>query len=947
MRIEQFQLRRSPGFADNGLKISASKISAHLNIVYGPNGSGKTTLATCFTAIFYPDSVVTWPFVAFSAELSTKVGVRSLHQEGKHRFIDDGGSLQFSQVGLDKLLHFSLEEIAQASDQEFAAWLHKEMMGGYSFQEYREGLNKLEVNLKPLAIKARIKQLENSKKQELERQKALEQDRLALQNANLAVDTLEIQIDELRQQIHSKVSCEDLSLELDKLQKAAEKLPPLAFSLTIHTKELCEHFYKTIEETKGALSQFTQLPSLEKLQLWQTKAMRIAQLQTQLDTLEEKLAQEKHTLASALAWLNIEPEQLNKLDLAGAKNLQELLERKKKQKRMPSALFWVILIALFLLTTTLYFATKSSLAFAVAPLKAFFALYSYLQERKEAKALQEALAQYKIAEHLQLTEVLPLYMQASQKSWDTAAIEHSIKEKKAEMTELQAFFHTEQLPTEPNLLASLCREKMHAVEQKEHLRQKLAETSGKLQALLQPFGASYDDEVLQAVPLAHELKTKIDEIKARLSSYPVSSLEDLEKGRKELHRLEQKRNETLEKRGKFLQNVESTLKEGKLAALQEQLAQEKQKFQAAKNSFIEVQVGHFLIQQIQKKCEENSQSILFQTASQNVAKLTLNRYSLKSPEKDQGQTQFYLYENETGKKRNLKQLSHASRIQVIVAIRLALLAQIEDPEDPFPLFFDETIATGDEERMEVFIELCKELSQTRQVFYFTSRFVDAVKWQANIISLVPMPDIIPQVITTAKQLIEAYPGESLFEYAYRLEGLTQLRQGSVAWILPDIATYQRALQLNITKIGHFFSRSWNELTALEIMPQDYEIARQKAYFLQQCFALQQKNRRITLDLFDELELEPSTLSKLRQLLEIKEHDPYQVCTALHTKDSALKGVRGQTLEKIMQHLKLQGFWKETEEKLDPYQELLENSSLDTRWCQEVIAILWEKTAFVS
>ena len=87
----------------------------------------------------------------------------------------------------------------------------------------------------------------------------------------------------------------------------------------------------------------------------------------------------------------------------------------------------------------------------------------------------------------------------------------------------------------------------------------------------------------------------------------------------------------------------------------------------------------------------------------------------------------------SGEPRTLEQLSTATRVQLLLAVRLAFLEEAEKGRDPLPLFLDEVLSTSDPERSEKIIDAVAELARDgRQVFYLTAQPDEAARWRAAL-----------------------------------------------------------------------------------------------------------------------------------------------------------------------------------------------------------------------
>ncbi len=80
----------------------------------------------------------------------------------------------------------------------------------------------------------------------------------------------------------------------------------------------------------------------------------------------------------------------------------------------------------------------------------------------------------------------------------------------------------------------------------------------------------------------------------------------------------------------------------------------------------------------------------------------------------------------------LEQLSDATRLQLLFAVRMGFIEQQElSGNRRFPIFMDELLANSDDERALTIIEAVKEIAKERQVFYFTAQGDEVEKFRVH------------------------------------------------------------------------------------------------------------------------------------------------------------------------------------------------------------------------
>jgi hypothetical protein len=124
-------------------------------------------------------------------------------------------------------------------------------------------------------------------------------------------------------------------------------------------------------------------------------------------------------------------------------------------------------------------------------------------------------------------------------------------------------------------------------------------------------------------------------------------------------------------------------------------------------------VGDVLVEHVQDETIEASRPAVFQRANELLATITHGRYELVLAE---GKQTFRAYNTAKQKGFALDELSSGTRVQVLLAVRLAFVEQQEQGAR-LPIVLDETLANTDDLRAEVIIRSLIELAKEgRQIF---------------------------------------------------------------------------------------------------------------------------------------------------------------------------------------------------------------------------------------
>lgn len=138
-------------------------------------------------------------------------------------------------------------------------------------------------------------------------------------------------------------------------------------------------------------------------------------------------------------------------------------------------------------------------------------------------------------------------------------------------------------------------------------------------------------------------------------------------------------------------------------------------------------VGHTLVEHLSAATAEASRPAVFRRAQSLLTQITRGRYELLIDD-----ATFRAKDTVRERGLALDELSSATRLQVLLAVRLAFVEQQESGHK-LPLLLDETLANTDDERADAIIESMIELARDgRQVLYFTAQGDEVAKWQTAL-----------------------------------------------------------------------------------------------------------------------------------------------------------------------------------------------------------------------
>jgi len=138
--------------------------------------------------------------------------------------------------------------------------------------------------------------------------------------------------------------------------------------------------------------------------------------------------------------------------------------------------------------------------------------------------------------------------------------------------------------------------------------------------------------------------------------------------------------------------------------------------------------GRFLLDEIETHYEAESQPAVLRQAVTWFGLFARGKYELKVDRNSDDGAVFYARDTTTGRGLSLNQLSRGTRMQLLLALRLAFAAAAEG-NTQLPFVLDEVLSSTDPVRFQAIAEcLLALVREGRQVFYFTCQPGDAQAW---------------------------------------------------------------------------------------------------------------------------------------------------------------------------------------------------------------------------
>ena len=293
----------------------------------------------------------------------------------------------------------------------------------------------------------------------------------------------------------------------------------------------------------------------------------------------------------------------------------------------------------------------------------------------------------------------------------------------------------------------------------------------------------------------------------------------------------EKRDGLLQEITRIRNDIERAGTERQLEAARARVQQARDELEDALEETLFAEAGAFLLDQVSQEHVRSSQPAALRQAADWFARFTRQQFRLHFS--GEAETGFAAIDSSSGEQRRLSELSSGTRMQLLLAVRLAFALQAERGREPLPLILDETLTTTDPARFRAIAESLHTLAREgdRQIFYLSSQPGDIAYWRevdpkARVIDL---PAIRQQAGAIqdpghfelpAPETIPAPENDSAEQYASRL-GVPAIDLWAEADNIPlfyllrdDLSLLQRLLQAGISRVGHMRNLLEGDMTSL-------------------------------------------------------------------------------------------------------------------------------------
>jgi DNA repair protein SbcC/Rad50 len=230
-----------------------------------------------------------------------------------------------------------------------------------------------------------------------------------------------------------------------------------------------------------------------------------------------------------------------------------------------------------------------------------------------------------------------------------------------------------------------------------------------------------------------ERSLEVNRLEHRLAAMPEllnqareQQRDALEQLRDELHEQAARRDDLNRRIAAIHTRHEDLLERRELEALTGELESQRQALEEELEAQLLAHAGQVLIDDVRTAHRADNEPAALTRATRWFERFTRHRYRLRFTGEH-----FAAFDTRAEQARSITQLSTATRMQLLLALRLAWIEQAERNREPLPVFMDEVLTTSDPDRYRLIVESVQDIvAGGRQMFYLTAQGDEATAWAA-------------------------------------------------------------------------------------------------------------------------------------------------------------------------------------------------------------------------
>ncbi len=209
-----------------------------------------------------------------------------------------------------------------------------------------------------------------------------------------------------------------------------------------------------------------------------------------------------------------------------------------------------------------------------------------------------------------------------------------------------------------------------------------------------------------------------------------SEVSELEKDLSKLKRQAERQEEIIEEISTIKERIRQKKKGNKLEMARADLNRAFDQLKEQLVTDYEERVGNILLDYLREEGLRKSRPEVFSRANEFFTGVTRGSYRLEINE--EAPPSFMAIDSESGRKKELRELSSGTRLQLLTSIRLAFIEE-QEKDTKLPVIMDEVLANSDDVRASKLMDAALEMSRNgRQVFYLTAQGDEVAKWKKKL-----------------------------------------------------------------------------------------------------------------------------------------------------------------------------------------------------------------------
>ncbi|AKS40922.1 hypothetical protein [Wenzhouxiangella marina] len=226
---------------------------------------------------------------------------------------------------------------------------------------------------------------------------------------------------------------------------------------------------------------------------------------------------------------------------------------------------------------------------------------------------------------------------------------------------------------------------------------------------------------------------EIGRLEARLAEEPELIRQGREQAREALEKVQAELSARVAERDQLNQRVgeiqtrhEDLLERRELERLGVEFERSREALSQEFDAQLMAAAGRLIIEDVREAHESDNEPAALSRSAEWFGRFTHHRYRLRFRDKA-----FHALDTQDGRERSIAELSTGTRVQLLLAVRLAWIERLESQAEPLPVFMDEVLTTTDPDRYRSIVESVQDIVRgDRQMVYLTAQSDDAQAWTA-------------------------------------------------------------------------------------------------------------------------------------------------------------------------------------------------------------------------